>query len=135
MTETIENKMYLIAKYLGELNDDGNVKGFKGNENGYAKVLEIKRGCALWVHHLKEDRLIIDLMITDTAGSKYPELSRKAVEQFKNFFNYMSGDVPWTHSMKTINAERYYVDITDLKIEEIKKVIDKLKSEFKNVLL
>jgi hypothetical protein len=135
MTSSIESKMYSIAKYLDELNPDGKVKGFKGNEKGYAKILEIKRGCALWVHHLKDDRMIIDLMITDAAGNKYPEIAKQVKEKFEDFFNYMSNDESWVHSMNTTDALRFYVDITNLQFDEIVKVIVKLKSEFENTLI
>lgn len=135
MASSIESKMFSIAKYLDELNPDGNVKGFKGNEKGYAKILEIKRGCALWVHHLKDDRMIIDLMITDAAGNKYPEIAKQMKEKFEDFFNYLSNDVPWMHSMNTTDALRIYVDITKLQFDEILKVIEKIKSEFENILI
>lgn len=130
MGRSIEDKMYQVAEYLNELNDRGQVKGFSGNERGYAKVKEIKRGCAIWVHHLNDDRLIIDLMVSVTAAEKFPEITSEAISKFKDFFNYMFEKESWKHSVNENNAERYYVEVSELQTEEIEKILSKIRSEF-----
>ncbi len=55
MIETIAGKMYFAAKKVNDLNDFGKVKAFSSNEKGYARIFLIKRGCAIWIHHLKSD--------------------------------------------------------------------------------
>lgn len=127
MFSSTEEKMLSIAKNLNQLNKQGKVKSFQGNEKGYAKVIEIKRGCSIWVHHLKDDRLIIDLMISESAQSKYPEISRETINKFKDCVNCFTEEEPWQHSIDTkVNAKRYYVDVTKFSIDRILVILNNM---------
>lgn len=132
MFELNEKKMFAIAESLNELNDRGEVKGFSGNERGYAKVLEIKRGCVIWVHHLNDDRLIIDLMVSEAAAGRYSEITTIAISRFKDFFNFMFAKESWKHSMGSNNSERYYIDVSEIQLEEILKIVNKIRLNFLN---
>jgi predicted RNA-binding protein associated with RNAse of E/G family len=53
------------------------------------------------------------------------------IEGFKDFFNFMTDSVSWQHSVDLKNnAQRYYVDVTKMPLDQIIKVLNKLKSEF-----
>ncbi|WP_170180251.1 hypothetical protein [Desulfoglaeba alkanexedens] len=47
MINTSGKKMFEIAGHLKELDKYGKVKGLQGNEKGYAKIIEICRGCSV----------------------------------------------------------------------------------------
>ncbi|GAB4174097.1 MAG: hypothetical protein Tsb0017_11610 [Geothermobacteraceae bacterium] len=91
----IEQKMYNIASHLNELNSAGKVKGFQGNEKGYAKVHQIKSGCSIWVHHLIDDRLIIDLLISPNAQKNHSEKCKTSKEIFNSFFVEKAISTTW----------------------------------------
>jgi len=132
MTDT-SCKMFEIASHLSELNNDGKVKAFRGSEKGYAKVIEICRGCSIFVHHEKNDDLIIDLLVSHHAKEKKPPLCGNTIKKFKEFF----GDLckismsNWSHPINTQkDHERYYVDVNGKNTSEIIFIIERLKKEF-----
>lgn len=123
--------MYSIAKYLNYLNKEGAVKSFSGNENGYAKVLEMTRGCCVWVHHMKNDHLTINLRITPAAESRYPLICENAVNKFRDFFHNQTPKDTWQHNIDSAyKAKRYSFDITDKSEDEIFELIGNLISVF-----
>ncbi len=127
----VSDKMYHIAKELDELNKDGKVKGFSGNEKGYAKVLQIVRGCSLWVHHEKDDRLLLDLVVSPAAKRAFPTKCDKSIDKFKELFGFSLKKSNWKHSIDNHNDhERYYVVITELDLETIIELITKIKTDF-----
>ena len=130
MSETA-HKMFEIAKYLDELKD-GKVKGFKGNEKGYAKIIEICRGCSIWLHHEKSDNLIIDLLISPSAKEKNSVTCKDTVEKFKNFFDFAHNESEWRHSIdKRQNHDRYYVVVTEKNTSELIDLVKKIERKFK----
>jgi hypothetical protein len=128
------DKIFEIAGHLKDLNKYGKVKGLDGNEKGYAKVIEIFRGCSVWVHHLHNDDLIIDLMVSHTAHKKNPALCDSSVKKFEDFFGGSGGSVKktkWTHSIdQHYEYERHYVVMNDKKTAEIIDIVDNLKKIF-----
>ena len=108
-----EDKMYIIAKHFNYLNDKGKVKAIKGNEKGYAKIKEIVRGCALFVHHMNDDKLIINLLISPAAKSRYELDCKKAVASFQSYFKSAVQVTKWKNSMGDSKVyDRYIVDVT-----------------------
>ncbi|OQY11496.1 MAG: hypothetical protein B6I30_06635 [Desulfobacteraceae bacterium 4572_187] len=132
MTDTINYKMYEISKYLGELNAKGKIKKF-AREKGYAKVLQIRRGCSIWVHHLNDDRLIIDLQITKAAGNRYPDYVAGSVELFEDFFKNATDSEGWQHPIDERNAQRYLVDVSKKPLDDILNTLRKIRERFSNL--
>lgn len=131
MIESISSKLYLAAKKVNDLNKSGNVKGFSGNENGYAKIAQIKPGCAIWIHHLKNDQLIIDLLISETAANRYPLETNTALEKFKNFSGDKFKSAEFEHSInQNSKSDRFYIDVTTHTFDQIAVIIDKLSIIF-----
>lgn len=130
MADSNEVKMYEIAKFLGELNAMGEVKGFSGNEKGYAKILQIKRGCSIWIHHLQDDSLVLDLMVSENASYRHPDITSVEIEKFKQFFKNDLNMGLWEHSIDENRAERYFIDIGIMETDEIKKLINRIIEHF-----
>lgn len=129
MDTLIADRMFRIAKYLDDLNSKNKVKNRKENDQyGYAKVVEIKRGCSIWVHHLINNNLIIDLQISPTAQSKYNGACVSAIRDFDNFFDQTPVESPWFHARKPDEEHtRYLIDITTKNDEEIFNLLNKIK--------
>ena len=109
--------MYQIAHYLGELNKKEEVKANRKNECGYAKVVEIKRGCSIWVHHELDDALVIDLLISPTAQEKHGDLSDLTIRRFDSFFDKPPVKMDWYHADRPdAKHAKYVVDITTRQI-------------------
>ena len=125
------DKIVEIAGHLKDLNKYGKVKGLQGNENGYAKVIEILRGCSVWVHHLHNDDLIIDLMVSHTAHKKNPALCDSAVKKFEDFFGGSVKKTKWNHSIDQHSEyERHYVVVNEKKTAELIDIVNNLKKIF-----
>jgi len=128
---SVEAKMYNIASHLNELNSAGKVKGFQGNEKGYAKIHQIKIGCSIWVHHLIDDRLTIDLLISPNAQKKHSEKCKKSKEIFNSFFTEKAISTTWEHATSLNNEhERVYVEISKNSDKEIFEIIKEMKAKF-----
>lgn len=113
MDSSIANRMYNISEYLGDLSEKGKVKAYKKNEHGYAKVVEIKKGCSVWVHHLLNGTLIIDLLISPAAQSKNAEACNSAIRDFSCFFDKNPLKGPWYHADKPDTEHtRYSIEVT-----------------------
>jgi len=128
MIKILQEKMYQIASYLNELNANDKVKGFTANEYGYAKVVQVKPGLSVWVHHLKDDKLIIDLLCSEKAKKLYHEEYDKSKNVFK--LTYRDQVIEDIVIYKTNNSKGYrlYYEISDIDIEECLKSIDLLKN-------
>ena len=125
------SKLFEVAKHLHDLNKNGQVKGFSSNENGYAKIIQLCRGCSIWVHHEKNDELIIDLLISPSAKEKQSDLCRDVVRKFQEFFDFTSKKSNWNHSIDTHNDhDRYYVVVTNKEPVEIIYIVETIKKKF-----
>lgn len=122
-----EDKMYQVAKYFGDLNSKGKVKGFRANEKGYARVKDIVRGCTLLVLHTNDGDLKVNLMITPTAHSRHETTCKRAVTTFKSFLGSDVEQKKWTHSIANDERDLYSVDVTNRELHEIFKLVDELK--------
>lgn len=127
---TIEGKMYFIAKRYNYLNDKGKVKARRGNEKGYAKIKDIVRGCSLFVHHMNNDHLIINLLVSPAAKTRYEIVCNKAVDAFKKHFQSDVQSTPWEHSMGGGNVyDRYIVDVTKKDLPELLIMIEEVRNK------
>ena len=128
---TNQSKLHELAKHLNDLNKYGQVKGFQGNENGYAKIVQICRGCSVWFHNEKNGKLIIDLLISPSAQSTHPQKCNKAVEIFKDLFSFSVDNSKWSHSIDSRNEHaRYFIDVSGIEVDELIKMADKIKKIF-----
>ena len=81
----IQEKMFKIAKHLDELNPKGEVKCRRQNNYGHAKVYQFIPGCSIWVHHMFNNTLLLDLLITPFAQNE-PTDCNPAIKKFNSFF-------------------------------------------------
>ena len=137
MTQEISKKMLLIASKAGDLNVADKVKAFTGHQKGYAKLVVINSGCKVWAQHTRADKLTIDLLITESAAQKWPDIRDVAVSTFKAFAmgnGYKLAEVPWQHSAsETDTRQQHSFEITTESSEAIGLLIDKLKLAFLNL--
>lgn len=127
---TTEDKMYFIAKRYNYLNDKGKVKAIRGNEKGYAKIKDIVRGCSLFVHYMNNDHLIINLLVSPAAKTRYEIVCNKAVDAFKKHFQSDVQSTPWENSMGGGNMyDRYIVDVTKKDLPEILIMIEEVRNK------
>lgn len=131
MTDSLSDKLYLAAKKVGDLNKHGLVKGFNGNENGYAKIKQVKPGCSIWIHHLKDDTLIIDLQISETAIDRYPDDAESTLKKFEAFAGKELKTELFEHSIDTNNqAGKFFIDVTNQSFEQISEKINEILELF-----
>lgn len=129
----MKEKMRSVAAYLGELNEKNEVKGYSKNNYGHAKVIQVKPGCSVWVHHTFENSLIIDLLISPNAQKKYSHKCDGAVEKFKAFFDNVPKKEAWYHADKPdVEHDMYPVDVTDKDEQEIFTVLSELKKTMRS---
>jgi hypothetical protein len=134
MTETIAEKMYLAAKKVNDLNDFGKVKAFSSNEKGYARILLIKRGCAIWIHHLKNDQLTIGLLVTGAAEKLYPVTTNSAIRKFKEFAGNELLLDEFKHSInKSDKRTKHYINVANNTFDEIDIYIERLLMVFSDI--
>ena len=129
----IEDKMCSVAKHFNGLNAKGNVKAFKAHEKGYSRIQEIVRGGVLLVHHLNDDRLIIDLMFTASAMSRYSVECNKAVDTFNKQFGSEVKSSKWLHSVDNSKYYRHEVDVTYIKLSDLLVVIQEIKNKLAHI--
>ena len=125
---TLEHKMYSIAKQYNDLNGKGDVKAFKGNEKGYGRIKKIVPGCSLFVIHNLENRLIISLLITPAAKSRYKLACDKSVETFKNHFIDNYGFAVRVGSMGD-RYDNHFTDITKKDLPEIFTILEEIRNK------
>jgi hypothetical protein len=130
-----KEKLEIIAGKVGDLNNKGRVKGFSGNENGYAKIIPIKNkrsGAAVWIHHWNDGRLIIDLTITHKAAERYKPETGMASTIFKKFAGSEVKSMPFRHSIDDTNeADMLYIDVTDFTVKKLEECVDELLRLYK----
>jgi hypothetical protein len=127
---TTDDKMFYIAKHFNYLNDKGKVKAIKGNEKGYAKIKDIVRGCSLFVHHMNNDQLIINLLISPAAKSSYELVCNKAVKSFDNHFKSQVEFTPWKNCMdKSKVYDRYCINVTNKELPELLIIIEEIRNK------
>jgi hypothetical protein len=125
--QPVEVKMFNIAKHFDRLNDDGEVKALKANENGYANVFPVKRGLSFFVHHLLDGSLKIDLEASKTAKEKYPKEYENSLNILRSIFGNKLTYEKWNHKIdKEVIKERYLVDVTEKDESEIIQYINEI---------
>lgn len=125
--------MYLIAKQVNDLNSKGKVKAMAGNEKGYAKLVSVNNGCRVWAHHTRDEKLIIDLMFTESAEGKHPDVVKAAVAKFERFAKdsgYQVSQSQWKHSIEKSKKTQYFFEITTVGDDAILKLVDKVRIAF-----
>lgn len=135
MTQALARKMHLIARQVNDLNSKGKVKAQTGNEKGYAKLFSINNGCRVWAHHTLDDKLIVDLMFTESAEDKHPDVVKAAVATFERFAKdsgYLVSHRPWQHSIDKSERQQYYFEITNDKDKSLVELVDKVKVAFQD---
>lgn len=131
---TIEDKMYFIAKRYNYLNDKGKVKAKRCNEKGYAKIKDIVRGCSLFVHHMNDDQLIINLLVSTAAKTRYEIVCNKAVDVFKKHFQSDVSCTLWENSLGGGYVyDRYIVDVTNKDLPELLTMIEDVRDKLAGV--
>lgn len=128
-----EDKMYQVAKYFGDLNSRGKVKGFSANEKGYARVRDIIRGCTLLVLHTNDGELMVNLLVTSTALSRYEATCQRAVKTFKSFLGTDVKQRKWSHALGNDERDQYSIDVTNRDLPEIFKLVEELKGKLLSV--
>jgi hypothetical protein len=135
MTQALARKMHLIASQVNDLNSKGKVKAQTGNEKGYAKLFSINNGCRVWAHHTRDEKLIIDLMFTQSAEDKHPDVVKAAVvtfEQLARDSGYLVSHHIWQHSIDKSERQKYFFEITTEGDEVIVELVDKVRTAFRS---
>ncbi len=129
--------MYLIASQADDLNVDGKVKAFTGHQKGYAKLVVISSGCKVWAQHTRANKLTIDLLVTESAAQKWPDIKKLAVSTFEAFAKgngYKLAEIQWQHSASEADTrQQHSFEITNESSEAISLLIDKLKLAFRSL--
>jgi len=138
MTQSLANKMQLIAAHVGDLNAQGKVRAMTGNERGYAKIYAVTPGCKVWAHHTLDDRLIIDLMITKSSTQNEPRVAQSAVATFERIARSAGYEVKppqnWQHSInKEDTRQQHFINVSDKSTESITVFIDSLRTTFRQL--
>lgn len=138
MIQALVRKMHLIAKHVNDLNANGKIKAQTGNEKGYAKLISINSGCRVWAHHTLDDKLIIDLMFSESAENKHPDVVKAAVTTFERFAKdsgYLVSIVQWQHSIDKSERKQHFFEISKVGDDDIIELIDKVRVAFGAPLL
>ncbi len=130
MSTNNEINMFEVAKSLAQLNTAGRVKGFSSHEKGYARVLDIKRGCSIFVHHLRDNALIINLRVTPTAHRLYAKIVTNSISIFEKSFSTKVQRMEWEHVINGNQATIYYVDVSDMSLEKIQEKLGQIMANF-----
>jgi hypothetical protein len=134
MSETVAGKMYLTAKKVNDLNANGKVKAFSSNEKGYARIFVVKPGCAIWMHHTKDDRLTVSLMITEAMSSRFPVTEHAAIKKFEIFAGERLRLEEFEHSINKWDKRlKRYVEVTSSSYDEIATLVDQVLTTFSDM--
>jgi len=126
-------KLFKIAQHLGDLNKNGDVKCRAQNDYGHAKVSEIIPGCSVWVHHMFDNKIILDLLISSKARQNSSEECNWAEKEFNKIFkNKTKKKFPYLiPSMPGVEHTMHSIDITNAKNEIVFGVIEKINEIFR----
>ena len=129
--EVIAKKMHAIAEIVDDLNKAKNVKCGAQNDFGYATIQKIAIGCNVRVHHMLDNSLSLDLLISPTAENKYQIKCETTKLKFKQLFSgNTSEDLEFIiHSRKNETHYRLWVDITKVDIDEIFLMVQNIKTK------
>ena len=134
MTQDLAKKMHLIASQVDGLNDMGKVKAQTGNEKGYAILFSVSRGCRVWAHHTRDDKLIIDLMYTKSEKLKHRDVVESAIVVFEEFASKSNRRIacrPWKHSITESDTRtQHYFEITNDDDQTISEFVKDLRFAF-----
>ena len=126
MTNT--EKMRLLAKSLGQLNDRGNVKCRRTNSKGHAEIISICKGGSIWLIHENDDDLRITLEFTESAEENEFYRVRDSKGKFQNLF---PGSKIFTRQLSQSSSKNgCYVSISENDLREIHGMIEQLKQTF-----
>lgn len=123
---------------VNDLNAKGKVKAMTGNEKGYAKLFSINNGCRVWAHHTRaekliDEKIIIDLMFTESEEGKHPDIVKAAVATFERFAKdsgYQVSQSKWEHSINKSKRTQYFFEITTVGDDAILELVDKVRIAF-----
>ena len=134
MMQDLAKKMHRIATEVDGLNATGQVKAQTGNEKGYAILFSVSKGCRVWAHHTRDNRLIIDLMFTKNEELKNPDVVNSAIATFGEFASKSNREITrfdWEHSIsKSDTRTQYYFDITNEDEKTISELVRDVRSAF-----
>ncbi len=130
--ESVANKIYKIARMIGDLSTVKRVKCGVQNNFGHATILKIASGCNVRVHHMFDNTLSFDLLISPTAQDKYQPQCEAAKLSFEQLF---SGKTKEDQAFIIPSREkephyRLWVDITNYDIDKIVVMIENIKRKF-----
>lgn len=129
---SVANTIHEIAEMVGDLNASKKVKCGIQNNFGHATIKKIVPGCNVRVHHMFDNCLSLDLLISPSALERYQEICRAAKLKFKQLF---SGEAREDKEFIIPSRDqelhyRLWVDITNSNIDEIKAMVGDIKSKF-----
>lgn len=85
--ESVANKIYEIAEIIEDLSTAKRVKCGVQNNFGHATIINITSGCNIRVHHMFDNTLSLDLLISPTAQDKYQPQCEAAKSTFEQLFS------------------------------------------------
>jgi hypothetical protein len=126
--------MHQVAEYFNSLNANGNVRAILGNEQGYARILDLATGCSFFLRHETDDRLCLALMMTRRAQRRYPELCKLAIAAFEEQF---PSQVQYREFINAMNQNEirdlHYIDIQDQTTTQIIASAQAMKDRFETL--
>jgi len=123
-------KMKLLAEKLGQLNNDGKVKGRTANSKGHAVIIQLCQGCSVWVIHEKDDSLQITLEFTKAAKESKAKgiICEDSIQKFKELFPDAK---EFMRELSQSNSKNGWgLNVGNKKIDELYGMIDTLKRRF-----
>jgi hypothetical protein len=127
--DDIAKKMYAIAEMVGDLNKAGKVKSGAQNDFGYATIKKVVVGCNIRAHHMLDNTLSFDLLISPTADEKYETKCKITKTKFKELFPDSTNEnanfiIP---SRENEPHYRLWVDVTEIAEEDLSTMIEKIR--------
>lgn len=130
----LEVKFEKVANECAEGDAGDRVKNRSSNEKAYANLVKAIRGLpglSLRLHHLHDDRIIIDVEFTHNVKSKHPDECLQSVIEFGRFFEdstirYML----FSPAQKETEIDRFYHDVSDRTKDEIVELAGELRKRF-----
>ena len=129
---SIANKIFEIAEIVEDLNPSNKVKCGVQNNFGHVTIKKIAAGCNVRVHHMFDNCLSLDLLISSSSLERYQNKCRDAKSKFKQLFtDKLTEEKEFIIPSRGKELHyRLWLDITTLNIEEIKDIILDIKSKF-----
>lgn len=130
--ESIANKIYKIAEILKDLSTAKRVKCGVQNNFGHATIMNIASGCNVRVHHMFDNTLSLDLLISPTSQDRYQPQCEIAKSTFKQLFSGKTKEDKAFIIPSRVKKPHYrlWVDITNSDIDIIFVMIEDVKRKF-----